>query len=135
MFVWARRLKLVIKQWIAHDWKFLELLLIEDELHQIDEAILFLKPFWDYTRDISSTTNATIHNVFFIYNDIFDHIGKQWYQVSKLLKATWIHGLLDATKAVKLVLQKYYSTTTQREFIYTLATILDPSKKLSLYEE
>ena len=135
MLLRARRLKLVIEQWIAHDWKFLELLLTKDEWCQIDEAILFLKPFSDYTRDISSMTNATIHNAFFIYYDIFDHISKQRCWVSKLAKAAWIQGLLDATKAVRLVLQKYYSTTTQRGFIYNLATILDPSKKLALYEE
>ena len=135
MLVRARRLKLIIEEWIALDRKFSELLLTEDEWRQIDEAILFLKPFSDYTHDISSSTNATIHNAFFIYNDIFDHITKQRCRVRKLPKAAWVQGLLDATKAVRLVLQKYYSTTTQRGFIYNLATILDPSKKLALYEE
>ena len=135
MLVRARRLKLVIEQWIARDQKFVALLLTQDEWRQIDEAILFLKPFSDYTHAISSATNATIHNAFFIYNDIFDHIAKQRRRVRKLPKAAWIQGLLDATNAVRLVLQKYYSTTTQRGFIYNLATMLDPSKKLALYEE
>jgi len=37
------------------------------------------------------------------------------------------------TKACRLVLQKYYSKTEKQSLIYNLATILDPSKKLSLY--
>ena len=79
MLVRARRLKTTIDQWmdLDRDRKYLQLQLTPDEWRQIDEAILFLKPFSDYTHDISSTKNATIHNAFFIYNDIFDHIAKQ----------------------------------------------------------
>ena len=136
MLVRARRLKTTIDQWIDldRDRKYLQLQLTPDEWRQIDEAILFLKPFSDYTHDISSAKNATIHNAFFIYNDIFDHIAKQRKRIRKLPRAAWIQGLLDATRSSRVVLQKYYSKTTHRGFIYNIATILDPSKKLALYE-
>ena len=135
MLVRARRLKITIEQWIDVDRKYIQLQLTQDEWRQIDEAILFLKPFSDYTHDVSSAKNATIHNAFFIYNDIFDHIAKQRKRVWKLPRAAWIQGLLDATRSSRVVLQKYYSKTTHRGFIYNIATILNPSKKLALYED
>ena len=89
MLVRTRRLKTTIDQWIDldRDRKYLQLQLTPDEWRQIDKAILFLKPFSDYTHDISSAKNATIHNAFFIYNDIFDHIAKQRKRIRKLPRA------------------------------------------------
>jgi len=91
---------------------------------------MFLKPFAEYMHDISASTRPTIHNAYFIYNDIFDYIARHFCQVRNLPDAPWITGLLDASKASKKVLQKYYSNTTQKGFIYNIAIILDPSKKL-----
>ena len=51
------------------------------------------------------------------------------------LNNTWVAGFLSATKACRLVLQKYYSKTEKQSLIYNLATILDPSKKLYLYTD
>lgn len=134
MLLRARRLKSTIDQWINQDRKFTPLSLNSEEWRQIDQAILFLKPFSDYTLDMSSASNATIHNAFFIYNDIFDHIARQRSRVRKLPNAAWGPGLLHASAAAKAILQKYYSATTQRGFIYNISTILDPSKKLSMYD-
>jgi hypothetical protein len=134
MLVRARRLRHIIAHWINQEDRFATLNPTEDEWRQVDQAINFLKPFSDYTHDISTSTRATIHNAYFIYNDIFDHIGRHRRQVQGLPDAPWITGLLNASKASKRVLQKYYSNTTQKGFIYNIATILDPSKKLSIYE-
>ena len=134
MLVRARRLQQTIVHWIEQNPKFSPLQPTEDEWRQVDQAIIFLQPFSDYTYDISSSTKATIQNAYFIYNDIFEHIAQQRRQVRSLPNAPWITGLLDASKATKKILQKYYSDTSQRGFIYNIATILDPSKKLSMYD-
>jgi len=106
---------------------------MEDKWRQVDQAIMFLKPFTEYTHDISASIRPTIPNAYFIYNDIFDHIERHCRQVRNLPDAPWITGLLDASKASKKVLQKYYSNTTYKAFIYNIATILDPSKMLTMY--
>jgi len=107
---------------------------MEDEWHQVDQAIMFLKPFAEYTNDISASTRPTIHNAYFIYKNILDHIACHCHQVRNLPDAPCIMGLLDASKASKKVVQKYYSNTTQKGFIYNIATIYDPSKKLTMYD-
>jgi len=107
---------------------------MQDEWRQVDQAIMFLKPFAAYTHDISASTRLTITNAYFIYRDIFDHIAHHCRQVQNLPDASWIMGLLNTLKASKKVLQKYYSNTIQKGFIYNIGTILDPSKKLTMYD-
>src|SRR5437660_9178729 len=98
--------------------------------HHLPETLVRLHPA------VSSGHNVTIHNAFFIYNDIFDHIEKQRKRIRTIGRdKSWALGLLAATKACRLVLQKYYSRTEKQSLIYNLATILDPSKKLSLYSD
>ena len=76
MLLRARRLSSTIEEFCVYDKKLMPLLLTKDEWRQIDQGIYFLKPFSDYTKEISSSKNATIHNTFFVYDDIFDHIAK-----------------------------------------------------------
>ena len=139
MLARALRLRPYIEQWIAlstTENKYSELLMSADEWTQVQEATIFLKPLSDYTHAVSSGHNATIHNAFFIYNDIFDHIEKQRKRIRTIARdKSWAQGLLAVTKACRLVLQKYYSRTEKQSLIYNLATILDPSKKLSLYSD
>jgi len=65
---------------------------MEDEWHQVNQAIMFLKPFTEYTHDISASTRSTIYNVYFIYNDIFDHIARHCPQVRNLPDAPMDNG-------------------------------------------
>jgi len=137
MLTRALRMQCYIEQWIAlatTENKYSELWLSQEEWTQVQEATIFLRPLSDYTHAISTGQHATIHNAFFIYNDIFDHIEKQRRRIRKLPASTsWAPGFLDATKACQRIFQKYYSKTEKQSLVYNLATILDPSKKLSLY--
>jgi len=95
-----------------------------------------LKPLSDYTHGISPGQHATIHNAFFIYNDIFDHIDKQRKHIRKLpANAAWAARFLSAMKACQQMFQKNYIKAEKQSLIYNLAMILDPSKKLALYED
>jgi len=132
----ALRLQSYIEQWVAlptTENKYSELLMSQEERTHIQEATIFLKPLSEYTHAVSTSQDVTIHKAFFICNDIFDHFVKQRKRMPKLpSNNTWVAGFLSATKACRLVLQKYYSKTEKQCLIYNLATILDPSKKLSL---
>jgi hypothetical protein len=139
MLTRALRLQSYIEQWIAlstTEEKYAELWLSKGEWAQVQEAIVFLKPLSDYTHAISTGQHATIHNAFFIYNDIFDHMEKQRKRIRKRAGiTTWASGFLSATKECQRTFRKYYSRTEKQSLIYNLATILDPSKKLSLYAD
>ena len=69
-----------IEQWVAlptTENKCTELIMSQEEWTHIQEATIFLKPLSDYTHAVLTGQDATVHNMFFIYNDIFDHIEKQ----------------------------------------------------------
>jgi len=133
MLVRALRLRNIVKKWIGENHRFTPFELMEDEWRQVDPAIMLLKPFAEYIHDISASTRPGIHNAYFIYNNIFEHIARHSRQVRNLPDAPQITGLLDESKGSKKVLQKYYSNTTQKGFIYNIATILELSKKLTIY--
>ena len=90
MLVRAQRLGNIVEKWIGVNHRFTPFELMEDEWRQVDQAIMFLKPFAEYTHDISASTRPTIHNAYFIYNDIFDHIAHHCHQVRKIPDAPWI---------------------------------------------
>ena len=139
MLTRALRLQAYIEQWISlptTESKYSQLWPSQEEWAQVQEATIFLKPLSDYTHAISTGQHATIHNAFFIYNDIFDHIDKQRKRIRKLPANTaWAAGFLTATKGCQQMFQKYYSRTEKQSLMYNLATILDPSKKLALYAD
>jgi len=77
MLTRALRLLAYIEQSISlatTERKYGQLWLSQEEWAQVQEATIFLKPLCDYTHAIFTGQHATIHNAFFIYNDIFDHI-------------------------------------------------------------
>ena len=133
------RLQSYIKPWVAlstTENNYSELLMSQEEWTHIQESTIFLKPLSDYTYAVSTGQDATIHNAFFIYNDIFDFIEKQWKRICKLPpNNTCVAGFLSGTRVCRLVLQKCYSKMEKKSLIYNLATIHDPSKKLSLYAD
>ena len=132
ILVGARLLPQTIVNWIAQNLKFSTLQPTEYECREEDQAIILWKPVSDDTYDISSATKATIQNAYCVYNDIFEHIAWQRRQVRRHTNAAYITGILYASKPTKKILQQYYSDIRQRGFIYNIATILDPSQKLSM---
>ena len=66
--------------------KYSELLMSADKWTQVQGATIFLKPLSDYTHAVSSGHNATIHNAFFIYNDIFDDMEKQCKHIQTIAR-------------------------------------------------
>lgn len=136
MMVRGKRMRVTIDEWIRLEStpeKYRELRLSDNEWLQINEAIAFLKPFHDYTQDVSHSRRVTITQAFFIYNDLFDHLTIRIRALRNSPVAPWIPEFEKAVTAAEDVLAKYYSKTGPKGLIYNLATILDPSKKLTLY--
>lgn len=137
MMVRAMRMKNYIELWIdlpTTDQKYSQLWLNGNEWKQVEEAIAFLTPFYDYTREVSHSKKPTISQAFFIYNDLFDHLQSRIRALDGIgTQVSWVEDLRVAVEAAEATLSKYYSRTSEKGLIYNLATVLDPSKKLTMY--
>jgi hypothetical protein len=101
----------------------------------VDYLLLITKPFFDFTNVLSKTRDISVHHVFTIYNRLFSHLD----DMEKRLKCKaipWKKRMLQALRAAKEKLSKYYQTTDQESYgeLYAIATILCPSKKLRYFD-
>jgi hypothetical protein len=105
-----------------HEWKHVEYLL---EL---------LYEFWLYTTLLSEHRGPTVHQVYDVYNSLFNHIEDAMTQLenkTRKWKRKLYHGLL----AAKRKLQVYYNRTYGTEgLLYACATILNPCFKMKAFQ-
>src|SRR5260221_7605814 len=84
---------------------------------------------------MSKSHNVTMHRVFEVYQNIFDHIDDQREKLSK--KRMWWN--MDIRFALDKSLDKakaYHGKTENlRGLLLSLATCLNPHQKLELYKE
>jgi hypothetical protein len=104
-----------------------------DEWRQIDYLLWITQPFYDFTRELSKTTDATTHLVFMVYNELFKHIEQSINQLRRK-KVVWKKNMLEALESAKTQLSKYYSQTDDiRGDLYALATMLAPINKFQFF--
>ena len=87
-----------------------------------------------YTNAIGKTRNPIIHNIFEIYNHLFDHIEKIADRLHPK-RQKWKIILHEGLWAARNKLQKYYNQTNQSyDIIYAYAAFLDFSKKFIVFD-
>jgi hypothetical protein len=76
-----------------------------------------------------------IHHVFSIYNKLFSHLDT-YEKKLKHKTVSWKKRILQALQAAKEKLSKYYHAIDKKTYdiIYTITTILCPSKKLRYFD-
>jgi hypothetical protein len=130
----ARKLQPVFDQYfITHS--YVQFKLDQEEWRQVEYLLLITKPFFDFTNVLSKTRDVTVHNIFSIYNRLFNHLDT----TEKKLKrkgVPWKKRMLQALRAAKKKLSKYYTATDNEAYgtVYAIATILCPSKKLRYFD-
>jgi ribosomal protein S15P/S13E len=130
----ARKLQPVFDQYcITHS--YIQFKLDQEEWRQVEYLLLITKPFFDFTNVLSKTRDVIVHNVFSIYNRLFNHLDS----AEKKLKrkgVPWKKRMLQALRAAKKKLSKYYTATDNEAYgtVYAIATILCPSKKLRYFD-
>ena len=78
----AKRLSLIFDNYCEqHDQ--LRFKLNKDEWRQIDYLLCLTKPFYKFTTVLSKTKDVTIHNVFRVYNRLFDHFDASIRQLER----------------------------------------------------
>jgi hypothetical protein len=130
----ARQLQSIFDQYCTTH-QYVQFKLDQEEWRQVEYLLLITKPFFDFTNVLSKTRDVTVHHVFSIYNRLFTHLE----DAEKKLKGKgvpWKKRMLQALRAAKAKLSKYYGATDNEPYgtIYAIATILYPSKKLRYFD-
>lgn len=105
----------------------------KDEWRQVDYLLCLTEPFYRFTTRLSKTKNVTIHNVFRVYNTLFDHLEASIRQLRRK-KMPWKQAMIRALEAGKTKLSVYYTQTDQMHSnLYAIGTILAPQHKLQFF--
>lgn len=110
-----------------------ELKLNKAEWRQIDYLLFITEPFYRFTTVLSKTKDVTVHNVFRVYNALFDHFEKS---IDRLTPKSipWKVAMLNALHAGMKKLSVYYAKTKEiHGSLYAIGTILAPQQKLSFF--
>jgi hypothetical protein len=135
----AWEMKIAIHKWINLDmnrFRYSVLQLKEEEWTLVDDLLNILQPFSIITSAIGTTLEVSVHQMFQLYNWLFEQlekVGDIWR--ARAHRSKHAEELVRAIDAAREKLAEYYGKTDGvTGTFYNLATILNPSTKLSLYE-
>ncbi|KAF7174239.1 hypothetical protein CNMCM6106_008367 [Aspergillus hiratsukae] len=105
----------------------------KEEWRQIDYLLCITQPFYKFTTGLSKTKNVTIHNVFRVYNRLFDHLDTSICTLQRK-RVSWKQVMLHALEAARDKLKFYYDKTEDvHGNLYAIGTILAPQHKLKFF--
>jgi hypothetical protein len=133
----ALKLRLSIETFIQH-WDSSDLSHLRPtsiEWRQLEYLTELLFPFYLLTSCLSENSGPTVHKVYDIYNNLFDHLDTSIDRLSRK-RAPWKQQIRDGLLDAHQKLRKYYKRTYEAEgYIYAIATILDPMSKLEKFKK
>lgn len=128
----AKRLQSIFNTFCS-EYGLRDLTLDQEEWRQIDYLLWITQPFFKSTTALSKTKDITIHIVFEIYNNLFDHLENSIHQLQRK-KVPWKRVMLTALNATKHKLSEYYSQTDKIPGdLFAIGTILAPDSKLQFF--
>ncbi|KAJ5253812.1 uncharacterized protein N7525_007394 [Penicillium rubens] len=130
----AKRLQPIFDEFCSH-YGHPHLMLDREEWRQIDYLLYLTKPFFEFTTALSQTKDATIHSVFGIYSQLFNHLEISIGQLEPK-QVAWKRLMVDALYAAKDKLSQYYNKIAEtHNNLYAIGTILAPQYKLGFFEQ
>jgi hypothetical protein len=140
MIVRAIRLRIPIKSWleaqIIKETNLDQLELTQTDWKKLKYLVALLRPFAEYTHLLGNTKDTTINHTWNVYNSLFDHLDavNQKLHNKDTTVNPWVGEFITAIDAGIRKLRDYYTETGGPvEQQYALATILDPSQKLDVF--
>jgi hypothetical protein len=135
----AWEMKTAIRKWLnlsMNKQRYMVLQLKEEEWDLVDDLLKILQPFSRITTAIGTTLEASVHQMFQLYNWLFEQLeSAQRIWKAKARHSKYAEELVQAIQAACEKLAEYYGKTEgDTGTFYNLAAILNPSTKLSLYE-
>ncbi|KAL2005531.1 hypothetical protein VTN00DRAFT_2742 [Thermoascus crustaceus] len=135
----AWEMKSAIRKWLnldANKTRYGMLHLKDEEWVQVDSLLQILAPFSQLTTAIGTTLDISVHEMFRLYNWLFDQLEsaeKKWKGQARSMK--YAYELVQAIAAACEKLSEYYGKTEgDTGTFYNLASILNPTNKLTLYK-
>src|SRR5438552_9396689 len=126
----AYKLREFIELWLDDNQHHANLKLSDMEWRQIEYLIQITYAYRQFGDAISKSRGVTIHNVFTIYDRLFNYLEDTTTKL-QCKHTPWKLSMLSALEAAKRKLSDYYSKTYHEcGDIYSSATILSPEFKL-----
>jgi hypothetical protein len=108
--------------------------LSDEEWELVRYLVFLLYPYYTWTEKLSKMSGPTIHKSWVVYTALFEHLKQAEGRLLKK-KEVWKVLLADSVVAAHRKLSQYYSNTDgPRGQIYNLATVLDPTQRLTIYQ-
>jgi len=127
------RLREFTKDWLQTYAEFTPLWSTPEDWRQIEYILEVLQPirFWTLWR--SKTRGVTIHRVFQVYQDIFDHLETQISNLERK-RMLWKVDIREGLVKAQLKAASYYcKTESPRGLLFGIGTCLNPYCKLNLF--
>ena len=129
------RLREFIKDWLQTYPEFSPLWPTPEEWKQVEYILEVLQPIRFWTLWMSKTRGVTIHRVFQVYQDIFDHLEMQIAKLERK-RMQWKVDIREGLLKAKLKAAVYYGKTdSPRGLLFGIGTCLNPYCKLNLFRE
>jgi hypothetical protein len=114
-----------------------KLRLTPPEWDHLEAVCKMLEKFKTSTETVSDQSRPMIPYIWMLYNHLFnflDDMDREVGQNATTNESPWPQVVRDAAEKGREKLSKYYSKTDkERGFIFNVATVLDPTQKLSPY--
>jgi hypothetical protein len=128
----AKRLQAIFNEF-SSQFELKDLTLCEDEWRQIDYLLCITEPFFKFTTVLCKSKDTTIHTVFEIYNNLFEHLERSTRQLQRK-RVPWKQVMLKSLGAARDKLAEYYSKTDEvHGDLFAIGTILAPEHKLQFF--
>jgi hypothetical protein len=128
----AKRLQSTFNEFCSQ-FQLRDLTLSQDEWRQIEYLLWITQPFFKFTTVLCKSKDVTIHLIFEIYNNLFEHLEKSIRQLQRK-SVPWKQGMLKALGAARDKLAEYYSKTDEvHGDLFAVGTILAPEHKLQFF--
>jgi hypothetical protein len=133
MLIRALSLKKALQRY--HDKHEAEYLRVSDmEWSQVEYLIDLTKLFCVFTKRIGQSKSPTIHQVFEIYDKLFDHLDRARTKLSRK-KVAWKKIMLEGLIAADAKLRQYYAKTQgSLGHLYGKAALLTPNRKDAIFQ-
>jgi hypothetical protein len=135
MLIQFQDLRLTIQWWLFRKNDAYSILFFQEmKWTQVKYLIQLLKSIKNVINYLSQIKTVTIHKIWEIYDNLFNHLKNQKKKIRKISRSLWIKILSDAVKAKRIKLAIYNDKTKQFfERFLNFAIILNLKIKLKLY--
>jgi hypothetical protein len=128
----AKRLQSTFNEFCSQ-FQLRDLTLSQDEWRQIEYLLWITQPFFKFTTALCKSKDTSIHLVFEVYNNLFEHIESSIRQLQRK-KVHWKQGMLKALDSARDKLADYYGKTDEvNGDLFAVGTILAPEHKLQFF--